>query len=142
VLQAMIQTDGPRMMRTPTYHVYMMYKPFRGAAALPFDLVTPDYVFGKDAVPALSASAARTADGHVVLALVNLDPHRDAHVAVSLPGVHSARGTILTAGAMDAHNTFETPQAVRPAPFAGAGLREGGLNVALPAKSLVVLELD
>src|SRR5262249_43461019 len=78
-----IHTDGARMFLTPTYHVYMMYKPFRGATALATDLTTPDYAFGADRVPAIRASAARTADGRIVLALVNLDPHRAAHVAAA-----------------------------------------------------------
>jgi len=141
VLQAMIQTDGPRMYLTPTYHVYTMYKPFRGATDLAIDLATPDYAFGKDAVAAVHASAARTADGRIVLSLANIDPHRSARIAASISGLHAVSGAILTAAAMDAHNSFDHPDAVTPAPFTGATLREGGLDVVLPAKSLVVLEL-
>jgi alpha-N-arabinofuranosidase len=141
VLQAMIHTDGPRMFRTPTYHVYMMYKPFRGATALAFDLATPDYAYGAAAVPAIHASAARAPDGRIVLSLVNIDPHRAAHVAATVPGQTTVAGTILTAEAMDAHNSLDRPDAVKPAPFAGATLSGEVLNVALPAKSVVVLEL-
>ncbi|HEY0281244.1 MAG TPA: alpha-L-arabinofuranosidase C-terminal domain-containing protein [Rhizomicrobium sp.] len=144
VLQAMILTDGPRMLLTPTYHVYMMYKPFRGASALAIDLKTPDYRFGDAAVPALHASAARRADGTLVISLVDLDPNRPAHVAVSLAGAgaKSVTGTILTADAMDAHNSFDHPNAVEPAVFTGATLQDGVLNVDLPAKSVVVLTLQ
>ena len=141
VLQAMIHTDGPRMYLTPTYHVYMMYKPFRGATDLAVDLATSDYTFGADGLPAVHASAARLADGRVVLSLVNIDPHRGAHVSASMVGLHGASGTILTAEAMDAHNSFNRPDVLRPAPFMGARLQDGGLDVTLPAKSLVVLEL-
>ncbi|MFS8572711.1 MAG: alpha-N-arabinofuranosidase, partial [Clostridia bacterium] len=35
VLQAMILTDGPKMIVTPTYHVFEMYKPHQGATLLP-----------------------------------------------------------------------------------------------------------
>src|SRR5215469_1591304 len=83
VLQAMILTDGPRMMLTPTYHVFMMYKPFRGATALAASVETPDYIFDKQAVPAISASVAREANGAYVVALVNVDPHRGASVSVT-----------------------------------------------------------
>jgi alpha-N-arabinofuranosidase len=141
VLQAMIHTDGAKMFLTPTYHVYMMYRPFRGATALAADLTTPDYAFGADRVPAIRASAARTADGRIVLALVNLDPRRAAHVAAAVPGVRSAAGSILTAAAMDAHNDFAAPNAVHPVSFDGATLAGDRLDVALPAKSVVVLEL-
>jgi alpha-N-arabinofuranosidase len=141
VLQAMIHTDGARMMLTPTYHVYMMYRPFRGATDLAVDLATPDYSFAGQSVPAIQSSAARAADGHIVVSLVDIDPHRAAHIAVSIAGMHAVGGTILTADAMDAHNTFDRPDAVRPASFRGATLAGDILSVDLPAKSLVVLEL-
>jgi alpha-L-arabinofuranosidase len=49
---------------------------------------------------------------------------------------------VLTAPAMQAHNTFEAPETVKPAPFDGATLATAGtLTVSLPAKSVVVLEL-
>lgn len=143
VLQAMILTDGPRMMLTPTYHVFTMYKPFRGATGLAIDLKTPDYRLGDAAVPALHASAARDAQGHIVIALVNLDPHHAAHVAASLPAanVKSIAGAILTADTMDAHNSFAHPDAVKPAVFTGATLAGSQLSVEMPAKSVVVLTL-
>ncbi len=141
VLQAMIQTDGPRMYLTPTYHVYTMYKPFRGATDLAIDLTTADYVFGKDAVPAIHASAARTTDGRIVLSLANIDPHRGAHIAVAISGLRAVSGTILTADAMDAHNSFDHPDALKPARFTGATLRDGGVDITMPAKSLVALEM-
>jgi alpha-N-arabinofuranosidase len=42
---------------------------------------------------------------------------------------------------MQAHNTFEQPAAVQPVAFTGARLSGGMLNVTLPSKSVVVLEL-
>ena len=50
-------------------------------------------------------------------------------------------GRVLTATAMDAHNTFEAPNAVQPAAFGGASVRGDTLEVKLPAKSVVVLAL-
>ncbi len=38
VLQAMILTDGPKMVLTPTYQVFKMYIPFQGATRLPSDV--------------------------------------------------------------------------------------------------------
>jgi alpha-N-arabinofuranosidase len=50
-------------------------------------------------------------------------------------------GRVLTAPAIDAHNTFEAPDAVRPAVFSGAAVKGDTLEVTLPAKSVVVLAL-
>ena len=57
VLQAMLLTDGPKMVKTPTYWVYDLYKPWQDATVLPTDLATSWY--GKDefSVPAISVSA-------------------------------------------------------------------------------------
>ncbi len=42
VLQAMILTNGEKMVLTPTYHVFEMYKPFKDATYLPLELSRPD----------------------------------------------------------------------------------------------------
>ena len=59
VLQAMILTDKEKMLLTPTYHVFEMYKPFQNATLLPAELTTPEYKHGEVAIPAVSVSAAR-----------------------------------------------------------------------------------
>ena len=80
VLQAMILTDKEKMLLTPTYHVFEMYKPFQNATLLPTELTTPEYKHGEVAIPAVSVSAARSADGTLALALVNTDPNKPARV--------------------------------------------------------------
>jgi alpha-N-arabinofuranosidase len=95
-------------------------------------------------VPSVHGSAARTADGAVIVALVNLDPNRAANVSAQIAGAEpeSVSGRILTAEAMDAQNSFDDPAAVAPAPFTGARLEGGRLVLTLPAKSIVVLKLQ
>jgi alpha-L-arabinofuranosidase len=144
VLQAMILTRGPKMIVTPTYHIFRMYTPFQDATALPVDLQGPHYTFGAVSVPGLSASAARTSGGKVILSLVNFNPRRAVQVRVDTRGfaARGVSGEILTAAAMDAHNTFESPDAVRPAAFTGAKLAHGMLELTLPPKCVVVLSLE
>ena len=136
VLQAMILTDGPRMLLTPTYHVFDMYKPFKGAAPLKAEVQSASLRRGEVELPAVEASVARTADGKTVVALVNLDPDRPARVSTNLKG--SVQGRVLTAAAMDAHNTFDRPKAIEPAAFAAAPGTDG-LTLELPPKSIVVV---
>ncbi|MFL6604252.1 MAG: alpha-N-arabinofuranosidase [Steroidobacteraceae bacterium] len=144
VLQAMILTRGPQMVLTPTYHVFHMFRPFQDATFLPTDLQTPRYTLGSSSVPAVSVSAARTASGAIVVALVNLDPTNEMPVSLSLAGAapRTVKGELLTAAALDAHNTFETPDAVHPTRFTGASLKSGKLSLTLPAKSVAVLNLE
>src|SRR5471032_6647 len=144
VLQALIRTDGGRMVLTPTYHAFKMYVPFQDASSVLVRLGNnPQYTHGGVSMPAVSASAARGKDGKLYLALVNTNPGEAAEVAVDVDGAGavSASGTILTAAAMDAHNTFAAPDAVRPAPFA-ASASGGKLVLKLPAKAIVVVAVQ
>ncbi|MGV2496586.1 alpha-N-arabinofuranosidase [Pelagerythrobacter aerophilus] len=143
VLQAMIFTDGDKMVLTPTYHVFEMYKPWQDAIVLPISIETPTYTNGEFSLPAVSGSAVRAKDGKVHVGLTNADPKEANTVTIDLDGLKTANvsGRILTAPAINSHNTFDNPQVVKPASFNGARVRGGKLTVTLPAKSVVVLEL-
>jgi len=136
VLQAMILTDGPRMVLTPTYHVFDLYQVFMGARTLRTMVSGPDMA---EDLPMVDASAARGADGKLYLALVNTDPNRAARVTTNLTG--RGQGRIITAPAMDTHNSFDAPGTLRPAAFT-ATAADGKLAVDLPAKSVVVLAVE
>jgi alpha-N-arabinofuranosidase len=143
VLQAMILTDGDKMILTPTYWVYDLYKPFQGATSLPVEVDSPAYAMGTASVPAVTASAGREATGMVHVALVNLDPNKSATVRIKLSGVagKSVEGRVLTAPAMASHNTFAAPDVVKPVAFKGATIRDGVLTAVLPARAVAVLDL-
>src|SRR5208283_2464600 len=51
-------------------------------------------------------------------------------------------GQILTANIMNAHNTFDAPNAVVPREFSDFSLGRENLDVALPPMSVVVIELE
>lgn len=142
VLQAMILTRGDKMVRTPTYYVFRMYVPFQDATYLPVKIDTASYRYGTIVLPAVDAAAARDSSGTIHLALVNLDPHRGATVSAQIEGAstHSAAGQVLTAAAMDAHNTFGQPNAIAPLPFRGVS-KGGRLVFRLPPKSVAVVAI-
>jgi alpha-N-arabinofuranosidase len=144
VLQAMIMTDGPRMVLTPTYHVFEMFKVHQGATSLPVDTETPDYAVGSSRIAQVSASASRDKSGRIHLSLVNSDPKSPIRVDCRIPGsnLQSVAGTVLTAPAMQARNTFESPDAVKPAPFTDFDVRADTVSVNLPSKSVAVLEIS
>ena len=143
VLQALILTEGDKMLLTPTYHVFDMYQVHQDATLLPVDLTTDNTSLGSETLPAVSASASRDAQGRVHVSLVNLDPKAAATVEARIDGAKftSVSGRILTAPAMDTHNTFDAPARVQPAAFAGATLQDSSLKAQLPPRSVVVLTL-
>jgi alpha-N-arabinofuranosidase len=144
VLQAMIITDKDKMLLTPTYHAYKMYVPFQDATSLPVTL-TNNTVYGWDGkgVPGISASAARARDGKLYVALVNTNPRDATDVTLDVAGQNATgvRGQVLTADAMDAHNTFQNPQAIKPAPFSAAA-SGGKMTIKVPAKAVMVVAVE
>ncbi|MCW1381632.1 alpha-N-arabinofuranosidase [Novosphingobium sp. KCTC 2891] len=144
VLQAMILTEGKKMVLTPTYHVFEMYKPWQDGTVLPIELDTPWYAKDQFTMPAVSGSAVRAKDGKVHVALSNLDPNQPNTVTVKLAGLaaNGVSGRVLTAPAINSHNTFDAPDVVKPVPFFGATVSGDTLTVTLPAKSVAVLTLQ
>ncbi|MDI1363536.1 MAG: alpha-L-arabinofuranosidase C-terminal domain-containing protein [bacterium] len=143
VLQAMVLTDGPRMVLTPTYHVYRLYAPFQDATLTPVKLDAGRYEHGGVSLPRVDAVAARDASGKLWLALVNLDPNRPIAIDAETPGFkgRNATGEVLTAERVDAINTFEKGDAVTPKPIA-VTLRQGHVRVSLPPKSVTVIGIE
>ncbi|MGA2260841.1 MAG: alpha-N-arabinofuranosidase [Acidobacteriota bacterium] len=143
VLQAVILTRDDKMVLTPTYHVFDMYKVHQGATLLPLEVKSADYVFENDRIPAISMSASKDSAGRIHITFCNLDPRNANTISVSLRGAIPTKvsGHILTSDSMNAHNTFDKPDVVKITDFSGARLTEEGLEVQLPSKSVVVLEL-
>ena len=84
VLQSVLLTDGPRMVRTPTYYAFLMYRPFQDATALPVEVSTPNLDSNGRKVPAVDVTAARGMDGALYVALVNVDPAQAADVEIAV----------------------------------------------------------
>jgi len=144
VLQAMILTEGARMVLTPTYHVFDLFSVHQGARLLDTALTCADYRFGDDSIPALSSSASRGRSRAVNLTVCNTNPGSPASLECELRGARcrAASGVVLAAPAMNAHNTFDSPERVRPARFTAIRQREQAVEVELPPMSVVRLTLE
>ena len=161
VLQSMILTDQEgtgHMVLTPTYHVFKMYTPFQEATYLPVDLptetiqVSKSYFKAKEGArdagyrpcPMLSASAAKTAGGSLVLAITNVSLDKSQTIDFRIDGykAKTVSGEILTSAKADDFNDFQHPEVVAPKPFSDARLKNGVLTVQVPAKSIVVLNIN
>ncbi|GAB4525523.1 MAG: alpha-L-arabinofuranosidase AbfB [Anaerolineae bacterium] len=144
VLQALILTEGEKMLLTPTYHVFEMFKGHQDATLLPMTVESDRYTVGDQHLPAFSASASQAANGDTLLTLCNLKPSEACTIEVDLQdlNVSTVSGTQLVGDAINAHNTFDAPDRVKPSTFNGATLLENGqLRIELPAASVVALTL-
>jgi alpha-N-arabinofuranosidase len=121
-----------------------MYTVHHDAVMLPISVANAGwYVLGADSVRAVSASASRDKAGLMHVTMSNLDPVQSRTVTVDVRNakVSAVSGRVLAGDAMDAYNTFERPERVKPVPFAGARVADGQLSVTIPAHAVLVLEL-
>ena len=143
VLQAVVLTEGEKMLLTPTYHVLEMYNVHQDALSLPIEMKAKNYTFGQETLPALSVSASRDKAGKVHISMVNIDLNHPQEISLSLRGlvVKGVNGRILTSPKVQDHNSFERPDFIKPVEFKGATLTGDVLKITLPPVSVVVLEL-
>lgn len=144
VLQSVILTDKEKMLLTPTFHVFEMFTAHHDTTLLPSELTCADYAFGGNKVSGLSVSASKDQTGKINVTLCNLNPNTSAELTCDLQGakVSKITGRVLTAATMQAHNTFENADVVKPAEFSDFKLTSSGFTVKLPAKSVVALALE
>lgn len=144
VLQAVILTQGEKMLLTPTYHVFDLYAAHQDAMLVPIDVCSESYHLGDYCVPALSASASIGAEGKLHLTISNANPNRDMAVEVFIRGMTAGvwTGRVLCASTMNAHNTFEQPYVVQPQPFYNARITADGMTVVVPKMSVVALDIE
>lgn len=143
VLQSMILTKDDKMTLTPTYHVFDMYRVHQDATYLPLDIISQTKEIRGRNVSLVNASASKK-DGltHITLANIDLTNSQNVNIDLSNTKISKVNGRILTSKDIHDHNTFENPNLVQPQTFNGAKIANGKLNVQLPAKSIVVLEIQ
>ncbi len=143
VLQAVILTEGSKMLLTPTYHVFDMYKVHHDASLLSVEFESPDYTFENNSIPQLSVSASEDGQGKVHVSICNLSPSQEAELHMDLRGMkaESITGTILTAAEMNANNTFDSSNNVITEAFKGLSLESNSITGKLPPKSVITLEI-
>ncbi len=144
VLQALVLTEGDKMVLTPTYHIYDMYKVHQDADFVPTEVISDEYGFEGEKLPQISVSASKDDRGRINVSLCNINPHESAEVECLLNGMKagSISGRVLTAGAMNVHNTFKNPDQLKPVDFKNFAIGDTGFNTTLPPMSVVVLTIE
>lgn len=143
VLQSMILTKNDKMVLTPTYYVFDMYRVHQDATYLPLDIISQTKEIREKNVALVNASASKK-DGltHITLANIDLNTPQSVNIDLSNTKISKVSGRILTSKDIHDHNTFENPNLIQPQAFNGAKIVNGKLNIQLPAKSIVALEIQ
>lgn len=137
VLQALILTEGEKMVKTPTYHVFDMFKTHQnGELVYSFTENTDTH-----GIPAISQSVS-VADGRMTMTLANCSLDEDFEIECSIAGFSpkTVCANILT-DEVHAHNDFENPKAVKP-DVHFVKLTSGGVSLTLPRCSVVTVILE
>lgn len=144
VLQAVILTEGDKMILTPTYHVFRMYQHHQNAQLL--DSYVDTELIGVEEeykVPNLHESVSLSEDGKVHITINNLSI-TDCYEVESLLAdvvIKNVKGEILT-NDMAAYNTFENPNKVEPKDFTGATYEDNNIRFTIPPCSVLHLEVE
>jgi len=144
VLQAIILTDNDKMVLTPTYHVFDLYKVHKEAIYLPSNLTTEYYEIGNKKLPALNVSASKSADGSINISIVNINPDKNIPLQCEIRGqnITKVSGRILTSKNINDHNTFDNPNLIKITDFNNAKINKNILSIEVPSKSVVVLKVN
>ena len=137
VLQSLALTDGEKMILTPTYYVFKMYKDHQENTLLGSYLTTknlPD----KENTPQLTESASVKEDGTIVSTVVNTSLTDEAEIACQVAdfSVSSVSAEILCGKAHD-HNSFDDPNAVSAGAFNEISRSADGFRTVIPPCSVV-----
>ncbi|NLJ90752.1 MAG: alpha-N-arabinofuranosidase [Clostridiales bacterium] len=144
VLQAVILTEGPDMIKTPTYHVMHMYRHHQGADLLSSDLSGVEEVgLGEWKVPKITESVSIDKDDVITITLNNLSAtdSEDVEVLLVEDGYKVVEAKIVSHEDMKAHNTFEDPDNVKEVDFTAYEYKNGNLVISMPPCSVVEVRI-
>jgi alpha-N-arabinofuranosidase len=145
VLQAMILTKDDKIVKTPSFYVFKMYTVHHDATLLPVDISSDKYTFENESVPALSATASQDASGKIHVTISNLDPSNGKEVTCDLRGslnLKFSKGSIVTGEKINSYNDFGKKEEITLKAFSDVKVLGNSVVVNVPAKSVVMVELD
>ena len=163
-IHSLMLAQGDKFTVTPTFHVFRMYMPHRGAQAVRAEFSAPairnplantpipvggnSYTGSLEAVKllaGLSGSASISPANSKLLTLTVVNPHIDqpvtAEIAVGGAAIASYSGQVLAEPDVHAHNDFAHPDAVKPSAVVASTPRGGRLTHTFPPASVTTLQI-
>lgn len=146
VLQAVILTEGKKMVKTPTYYVFKMFKEHQENTLLG-SFITSDKITSENddnkAFPQLLESASMDENGVIYATVVNTSATKKAVLRCQLADtkVKAMRAEILT-GKIHAKNDFGHREAVKEESFTGFRQLSDGFRATLPPCSVVKFVME
>ena len=143
VLQSVLLTEGEKMVKTPTYHVFDLYKHHQDAELVESYIDTEEIgLEEQNMVPNLTESVSVGKDGKMHITLTNLSIKKAYSIDTEIAGskIKAVKGEIV-GGEIHAHNTFAKPNVVKKAKFEDVSFKDNKLKFKIPASSVLHLEV-
>lgn len=143
VLQAVLLTEGDKMIKTPTYHVMHMLKPHQDADLLESALFSVNDIGENKDIPQVTESVSQSADGTINISLCNLSAADTEEIEIRLEDIdyQVVDAKIVDGDSFGAYNSFDNPDAVVEHDFADYDVKAMRISVTLPAHSVVMLRI-
>ncbi len=140
-LASIILTEGERMLKTPIFHVFKMYKEHQDATLIN-SFLEQDIIFPESApLPAVSHSVS-IKENHMLITLANCSLENDYEIdADILYEDYVLDSAEILSSDIRAHNTFDDPDHVRSEEYSAITHKNGRLIIRLPHTSVVSVKL-
>jgi len=143
VLQSVVLTDKDKMILTPTYHVFNMYKVHQDATLINAELCdVPKMNIDGEEVDIVTSTISENEAGEINISLTNISLENQQEVEISIDNCDKKKikASILHADMM-AHNTFENPEAVTIKDFEGYSVEGNRIKIVIPPCSILGITL-
>lgn len=143
VLQSVILTEGDKMLLTPTYHVFDLFKGHQNATLIE-SRVEQKLTGPEEAqVPAVQISASERPDGRIHVTAANLSMDEPQQTRWRLTGRPFSHASIrCISGDMNAHNAFGQPPQVAIQKLPDMKVFDNTLDLLLPACCVAEIILE
>lgn len=160
-IHSLMLAEGDKFCVTPTFHVFQMYLPHRGAQSVRAEFSAPSipnpmgntasqvggssYIGQLPPIRTLAGLSGSASIQGKSLTLTVVNPHltqpMTTEIAIRGASIAAAKGTVLAERDVHAHNDFAHPDAVKPRPLASMRPSGGKLVHTFPPASVTSLEI-
>ena len=143
VLQSVVLTDGEKMIKTPTWYVFHMYRYHQDAELLSSHISgNAEIECGSARVPEFTEAVSEDADGLLTVTINHLSADAEEELEIEVSGCSAeVLEAKIVGGAIGDYNTFEEPDCVTEQDFTAYTAKNGRLFAKLPPSSVVMLRV-
>jgi alpha-L-arabinofuranosidase len=136
VLQSVILTEGDKMLLTPTYHVFNLYKVHQDSDLVESYFDQDGLVECAEDLPQLHESASVDKDGRLNITFCNISAEKEQDICIDIRNMSAkkAEAAVVT-GACNAYNRFDAPADVAEKAH-DVQIKNGKVYLTLPACSV------